>query len=57
MQRYFTINVTKTKALIISVVSAQLICTFVFVYTKRKLSHGAAYLNVIIKHAKNIILD
>ena len=42
LQRYCTIYVAKTEALISSTVTAQLICAFVFAYTKSRFSHGLA---------------
>ena len=42
MKREGTINVAKTKALIISALTAKLICVFVFAYANRWFSHDAA---------------
>ena len=41
-----TIYLAKTKALISCVVTAQLICSFVFAYAKSRFSHDAAHLKV-----------
>ena len=41
-----TIYVVKTKALISLVVTAKLICVFVFAYAKSRFSHDAAHLIV-----------
>ena len=42
--RYCTICVAKTKALISFVVTAKLICIFVFAYAKSRFSHDAAHI-------------
>ena len=42
--RYGTIHVEKTKALISFVVTAKLICVFVFAYAKIRFSHVAAHM-------------
>ena len=42
-QRYCTIQVAKTKALISFAVTAKLICVFVFAYAKIRFSHVAAH--------------
>ena len=39
-----TIYVAKTKALMSCVVTAQLICAFVFAYAKNRFSHDAAHI-------------
>ena len=44
--RLCSIFVSKTKALISCAVTAQLICAFVFAYTKSRFSHDAAHLKV-----------
>ena len=43
-QRYCTIRVAKTKALISFAVTAKLICVFVFAYAKSQFSHNKAHL-------------
>ena len=43
MQRDCTIRVAKTKALITFVVTAKLICVFVFAYAKSRFSHDEAH--------------
>ena len=44
-QRYCTIQVAKTKALISFAVTAKLICVFVFAYAKIRFSHVAAHMS------------
>ena len=39
-----SISVAKTKVLISFAVTAELICVFVFAYTKRRFSHDAAHM-------------
>ena len=49
------IDVAKTKALISCTVTAQLICSFVFVYVKSRFSHDAAH-NIEPRHEKTNVL-
>ena len=48
-----TIRVAKTKALISFVVTAKLICVFVFAYAKSRFSHNEAHM---VKPFKNLLL-
>ena len=41
--------VAKTKALVSCAVTAQLKCAFVFAYAKRRFSHDAALIKLIIR--------
>ena len=43
-----TIHVAKTKALISFVVTAKLICVFVFAYAKSRFSHDEAQIMIIV---------
>ena len=54
-----TIYVVKTKVLISSAVTAQLICVFVFAYTKSRFSHNEAHIkeNGVLSYAKAHIED
>ena len=47
-----TIRVAKTKVLISFVVTAKLICGFVFAYAKSRFSHDAAHIKIKVPFCK-----
>ena len=55
-KRYCTVHVAKTKALISFVVTAKLICAFVFAYAKSRFSHKEAHIESIQTAIRNIFL-